>query len=200
MQKDSHGVTGRVDDPPLPRPLQTRTRKPFPESLPRDENRLTQAESCCPDCSDALSYLVEKAAEQLKLMRSAFSVIRNVQAPASRPKERGIAGPELLVQVLTSKYAEHTPLNWHSEIYERHGVTLRRSLLSGWVDACCQLLSPLDETLLRFVLTDGKLHADDTSVPVLLPANGIRKRAGCGPTCVKTATRARRCSSCTHGP
>ncbi|MDW3384292.1 hypothetical protein NQ217_26220, partial [Escherichia coli] len=34
-----------------------------------------------------------------------------VQAPApSRSIERGIAGPGLLARVLTSKYAEHTPL------------------------------------------------------------------------------------------
>jgi hypothetical protein len=57
-------------------------------------------------------------------MRSAFRVIRTVrkkhaskkcdhivQAPApSRPIERGIAGAGLLARVLTSKYAEHTPV------------------------------------------------------------------------------------------
>lgn len=190
MQKDSDERTGRVDDPPVPRPLrQTRTRKPFPESLPRDKKRLKPAESCCPDCGGMLSYLGEDAAEQLELMRSAFRVIRTVrekhacrkcdcivQAPApTRPIERGIAGPGLLARVLTSKYAEHTPLNRQSEIYERQGVRLSRSLLSGWVDACCQLLSPLDEALQRYVLTDGKLHADDTPVPVLLPGNGKTK-------------------------
>ncbi|QGY33167.1 IS66 family transposase, partial [Pantoea cypripedii] len=190
MQKDSDERTGRVDDPPVPRPLrQTRTRKPFPESLPREENRLKPTEVCCPDCGGALSYLGEDAAEQLELMRSAFRVIRTVRekhacrkcdrivqaAAPSRPIERGIAGPGLLARVLTSKYAEHTPLNRQSDIYERQGVTLSRSLLSGWVDACCQLLSPLDEALQRYVLTDGKLHADDTPVPVLLPGNGKTK-------------------------
>ncbi|MCN4473990.1 IS66 family transposase, partial [Escherichia coli] len=124
-------------------------------------------------------------AEQLELMRSAFRVIRTVrekhactqcdaivQAPApSRPIERGIAGPGLLARVLTSKYAEHTPLYRQSEIYGRQGVELSRSLLSGWVDACCRLLSPLEEALHGYVLTDGKLHADDTPVPVLLPGN-----------------------------
>ncbi|MEF7447991.1 IS66 family transposase, partial [Escherichia coli] len=95
-----------------------------------------------------------------------------VQAPApSRPIERGIAGPGLLARVLTSKYAEHTPLYRQSEIYGRQGVELSRSLLSGWVDACCRQLSPLEEALHGYVLTDGKLHADDTPVPVLLPGN-----------------------------
>ena len=35
LQKESDTLTGRVDDPAVQRPLrQTRTRKPFPESLP----------------------------------------------------------------------------------------------------------------------------------------------------------------------
>lgn len=140
-------------DPAVQRPLrQTRPRKPFPESLPRDEKRLLPAAPCCPNCGGSLSYLGEDTAEQLELMRSAFRVIRTVrekhactqcdaivQAPApSRPIERGIAGPGLLARMLTSKYAEHTPL---------------------------------EEALHGDVMTDGKLHADDTPVQVLLPGN-----------------------------
>ncbi|GDD94707.1 transposase [Escherichia coli] len=182
----THFSAVRVYDPAVQRPLrQTRTRKPFPESLPRDEKRLLPAAPCCPNCGGSLSYLGEDTAEQLELMRSAFRVIRTVrekhactqcdaivQAPApSRPIERGIAGPGLLARVLTSKYAEHTPLYRQSEIYGRQGVELSRSLLSGWVDACCRLLSPLEEALHGYVMTDGKLHADDTPVQVLLPGN-----------------------------
>lgn len=186
LQQASDALTGRADDPEVPRPFrQTRTRKPFPESLPRDEKRLLPAATCCPDCGGVLSYLGEDAVEQLELMRSAFRVLRTVrekhacrrcdrivQAPApSRPIKRGIAGPGLLARVLTSKYAEHAPLYRQSEIYARQGVELSRSVLSGWVDACCRLLSPLEEALPHYVLTDGKLHADDTPVPVLLPGN-----------------------------
>ncbi|EHX9379340.1 TPA: hypothetical protein NQE84_004745 [Klebsiella pneumoniae] len=47
-------------------------RKPFPDSLPRDEKRLLPAEPCCPDCGGALSCLGEDTAEQLELMRSAL--------------------------------------------------------------------------------------------------------------------------------
>ena len=82
---------------------------------------------------------------------------------------------EVPAPVLTSKYAEHTPLYRQSEIYGHQGVELSRSLLSGWVDACCRMLSPLEEALRNYVLTDGKLHADDTPVPVLLPGY---KKAG----------------------
>ncbi len=63
LQKESDTLTGRVDDPAVQRPLrQTRTRKPFPESLPRDEKRLLPAASCCPECGGSLSYLGEDAA------------------------------------------------------------------------------------------------------------------------------------------
>ncbi len=42
LQKESDTLTGRVDDPAVQRPLrQTRTRKPFPESLPVTKN------GCC---------------------------------------------------------------------------------------------------------------------------------------------------------
>lgn len=44
-------------------------------------------------------------------------------------------------------------------------------MLSGWGDACCRLLSPVDEAFHGYALTDGQLHADDTPVPVLLPGN-----------------------------
>lgn len=186
LEHDGDVHAGRVDDPAVPRPLrQTRTRKPFPESLPREVSRLLPVEKICPDCGGKLKYLGEDAAEQLELLRSAFKVIRTerekhactrcdriVQAPApSRPIERSIAGPGLLARVLTSKYAEHAPLYRQSEMYARQGVELGRSVLSGWVDACCRLMSPLEKALMQYVLTTGKLHADDTPVPVLLPGN-----------------------------
>jgi transposase len=78
VQKESDTLTGRVDDPAVQRPLrQTRTRKPFPESLPRDEKRLLPA-VMLPGMWLA-EYLGEDAAEQLELMRNAFRVIRTVR-------------------------------------------------------------------------------------------------------------------------
>lgn len=50
LQKESDTLTGRVYDPAVQRPLrQTRTRKPFPESLPRDEKRLLPAAQVLPE-------------------------------------------------------------------------------------------------------------------------------------------------------
>lgn len=100
---------------------QTRTRKPFPASLPRDEKQLQPAEACCPDCGDALSYLGRRC------RRIAGADAQRLPGyPDLREKhvctkcdaiERGIAGPGLLARVLSSKYAEYTPMYRQSEIY-----------------------------------------------------------------------------------
>ena len=118
LQQESDTLTGRVDDPAVQRPLrQTRTRKPFPESLPRDEKRLLPTEPCCPECGGSLSYPGEDAAEQLELMRSAFRLSgqsvksmpavgaiasfrpRLLRAPSNGDRRTGAAGPSADLKV-----------------------------------------------------------------------------------------------------
>ena len=183
-EQDSDRYSGREDDPQVPRQLrQSRHRRPLPAHLPREIHRLESEESCCPECGGEQDYLGEVSAEQLELVSSALKVIRTervkkactkcdciVEAPApSRPIERGIAGPGLLARVLTGKYCEHLPLYRQSEIFARQGVELSRALLSNWVDACCQLMTPLNDALYRYVMNTRKLHTDDTPVKVLAP-------------------------------
>ncbi|EFM2337308.1 IS66 family transposase [Escherichia coli] len=191
-EQDSDRYSGREDDPQVPRQLrQSRHRRPLPAHLPREIHRLEPEESCCPECGGELDYLGEVSAEQLELVSSALKVIRTervkkactkcdciVEAPApSRPIERGIAGPGLLARVLTGKYCEHLPLYRQSEIFARQGIELSRALLSNWVDACCQLMTPLNDTLYRYVMNTRKVHTDDTPVKVLAPG---RKKAKTG--------------------
>lgn len=188
-EEESDRYSGRENDPQVPRQLrQSRHRRPFPEHLSREINRLEPVETNCPECGGELSYLGEVSAEQLELLTSAMKVIRTVrvkkactkcdcivEAPApSRPIERGIAGPGLLARVMTAKFCEHTPLYRLSEILERqHGVTLSRVLLSNWVDACRHLLSAVVDALNQYVMSGRKVHVDDTPVKVLAP--GTRK-------------------------
>jgi transposase len=119
-----------------------------------------------------------------------------VQAPApSRPIARGLAGPGLLAHVLVSKFADHLPLYRQSVIYAREGVELDRSLLANWVGASSALLRPLVDAIRRHVLAGGKLHADDTPIPVLAPGNGKTKTAR-----LWTYVRDDRASGCTTPP
>ena len=165
------------------------TRRPLPEHLPRQTQTHAPKESACPDCGGALCKLGEDVSEMLEYMPASFFVVRHVRpklsctkcdhivqawAP-SRPIERGVAGPGLLAHVLVAKYADHLPLYRQSEIYARHGVELERSTLADWVGGTSRLLEPLLEVLRRYVTASGKLHADDTPVPVLAPGNGKTK-------------------------
>jgi transposase len=164
-------------------------RKPLPEDLPREVVTHLPAHNCCPDCGGALRQFGEDVSEQLERIPATYKVIRHVrpkfacsgcdrvvEAPApARPIDRGLAGPALLAHVLVSKYGDHLPLYRQSQIYAREGVDLDRSTLAGWVGAASELFAPLVAEISKHVLRASKIHADDTPVPVLAPANGKTK-------------------------
>lgn len=165
------------------------SRGPLPEHLPRETRRHEPKEQSCPDCGGALRNLGEDVSELLEYVPAQFKILRHIRvklsctrcervveaAAPSRPIERGIAGPGLLAHVLASKYAHHLPLYRQSEIYAHVGVELERSTLADWVGGASRLLEPLVEALRRYVMAAGKLHADDTPVPVLAPGTGKTK-------------------------
>jgi transposase len=166
-------------------------RRPLPEHLPREVKTFAPKHEACPDCGGALRHLGEDVSEILEYVPARFKVIRQVrpklacsccdrivQEPApSRAIDRGLAGPNLLAHVLVSKYADHLPLYRQSEIYAREGVELERSTLADWVGGASRVLAPLVESVRRYVMDTGKLHGDDTPVPVLAPGNGTTKTA-----------------------
>lgn len=164
-------------------------RQPLPAHLPREVRTHFPKQEACPDCGGALRKLGEDVSEVLERIPESFLVIRHVrvklacaccerivQAPApSRSLERCMAGPGLLAHVLVSKYGDHLPLYRQAEIYAREGVELERSTLADWVGGASRLFQPLVEALRRHVMGAGKLHADDTPVPVLAPGLGKTK-------------------------
>ena len=95
------------------------------------------------------------------------------QAPApSLPIHRGLATPALLAHVLVAKYADHCPLYRQAEIYARGGVELDRSTLADWVGQTARLMRPLVDAVGAHVMAADRVHADDTTVPVLEPGLG----------------------------
>jgi transposase len=161
-------------------------RKPLPDHLPREVVTHAPEGDCCSECGGELRQFGEDVSEQLEYIPDSFKVIRHVrpkftckgcdrivEAPAaSRPIERGLAGPGLLAHVIMSKFGDHLPLYRQSEIYARQDVEISRSTMAGWVGAASELLNPLVDAIRRHVLAGSKLHADDTPLPVLAPGNG----------------------------
>ena len=163
-------------------------RKPLPASLPRDV--VEHAAPCaCPHCGGKLHALGADVTEVLDYVPGAFRVTRHVrpklscracesiaQAPApSLPIRRGLAGPGLLAQVLVAKYCDHLPLHRQAEIYARDGIDLDRSTLADWVGQSARLLRPLVDAVGAHVMAAERVHADDTTVPVLDPGRGTTR-------------------------
>jgi transposase len=163
-------------------------RKPLPEMLPRDV--VEHAAPCaCPKCGGLLRPLGEDVTEVLEYVPGSFRVTRHVrpklscracetiaQAPApSLPIYRGLAGPGLLAHVLVAKYCDHQPLYRQAEIYARDGIDLDRSTLADWVGKTARLMRPLVDAVGAHVMAAARVHADDTTVPVLDPGRGRTK-------------------------
>src|SRR5215469_10232477 len=79
--------------------------------------------------------------------------------------------------ILFEKFGQHQPLNRQAERYAREGVPLSLSTLADQVGACCAVLAPLIERIEAHVFAAGRLHGDDTTVPVLAKGQTITGRA-----------------------
>jgi transposase len=156
-------------------------RRPLPEHLPR-ERIVYSPPSVCPCCGGtALHKIGQDMTETLELIPRQWKVIQHVrekfscraceaisQPPApSHPIARGRAGPKLLAHVLFSKYGLHLPLNRQSAVYAREGIDLDVSTLADWVGAAAATLMPLVDGIRSHVFAAERIHADDTTVPVL---------------------------------
>lgn len=156
-------------------------RKAFPEHLPR-ERVVLPAPTVCPCCgSDKLSKLGETVTETLESIPRQWKVIQTVrekfscrqceaitQPPAPfHVIPRGLAGPSLLAMVLFEKFGQHQPLNRQSERFALEGIDLSLSTLADHVGACAAALKPLHDLIEAHVMAAGRLHGDDTTVPVL---------------------------------
>ncbi|MDI1286113.1 MAG: IS66 family transposase [Reyranella sp.] len=166
------------------------SRKPFPEHLPR-ERVIVPGPTACACCGGTrLSRLGEDVTETLEVVPRQWKVIQTVrekfscrdcesigQAPAPfHVIPRGWAGPSLLAMILFEKYGQHQPLNRQAERYDREGVPLSLSTLADQVGACCTALRPIHERLIAHVLAAGRLHGDDTTVPVLAKGKTVTAR------------------------
>ena len=73
----------------------------------------------------------------------------------------------LLAHVLFAKYWLHLPLNRQSATYARESSGLDVSTLADWVGACAATLMPIVVAIRAHVFAAERIHADDTTVPVL---------------------------------
>ena len=169
-----------------------RTRGPrnLPDNLPVE--RIVEPAPCsCGKCGGLrLRKLGEVVTKTLECEPRRWKIIEHVrekfscrdceaitEPPApSRPIPRGFAGPSLLAMVLVSKFLMHQPLNRQSAAYAREGVEIDTSTLADRVGACVVALDPIVQAIRAHVLRAERIHADDTTVPVLAKLKTVTGR------------------------
>ena len=167
------------------RPASVRT---LPDHLPREEivHEPASGACACPNCGGTLRRLGADAHEMLDVMPVLWRVVRQVrpkyscrrcekivQAPAPvSAVARGRATFATLAHVVVSKFDHHLPLYRQAEMMAAQGLDVDRSTLAGWTGQAAALLDPVVSRIRDAVLEAGKIHADDTPVPVLDPGRG----------------------------
>jgi transposase len=156
-------------------------RHTFPEHLPRERVVIDPPTAC--DCcgGNRLRKLGEDVTRTLESQPRRWKVIETVrekftcrdcekitQAPAPfHVVPRGWAGPSLLAMIMFEKFGQHQPLNRQAERYALEGVPIALSTMADAVGSVCSVLDPLRRLIEAHVMAAERLHADDTTVPVL---------------------------------
>ena len=162
-------------------------RRPLPQDLPREiiEIEPSDEEKICSVCHNEKQRIGSEETEKLEYAPASFYVKRYLrhkyackqcqgdisigQLPAMAI-DKGIPGEGLLAHIITSKYADHAPLNRLEGILKRHGVDVTVSNMCDWVGKCAELLEPLIKRIHQLILVSPKINTDDTAIPIKSPS------------------------------
>jgi transposase len=156
-------------------------RNTFPDHLPRERVVIDPPTTCECCGGNRLRKLGEDVTRTLETQPRRWKVIETVrekftcrdcekitQAPAPfHVVSRGWAGPSLLAMIMFEKFGQHQPLNRQAERYALEGVPIALSTMADAVGSVCAALDPLRRLIEAHVMAAERLHADDTTVPVL---------------------------------
>ena len=123
------------------------------------------------EVTEELDWKPAKFIKRLYIRPKYANADRIIIAPLpARLIEKGLPGAGLLTQVIVSKYEDHLPLYRQEKIYrERHGVTLSRQTLCGWVEAAADWLAPIYREMKAALVTQDYLQVDETPIRYLDP-------------------------------
>ena len=164
-------------------------RKPLPDGLSTEE--LIYAAPCnCPTCGGT-SFLkaLDRVVQVLEHVPASVKIVRHVEKRMickecdttvagempTLPIERGKPRPGLLAHIMVSKFDDHIPLYRLSEMYDRLGIDISRSVMADWVGRVSALLTPIVLLIRAHIAPLDRIHTDDTPVDVLDPKRGKTK-------------------------
>lgn len=164
-------------------------RRPLPAHLPRVEviHDLQEEVKIC-DCGVALTCIGEEVSEKLDIVPATVRVIRHIRKKyacracegvesqegavkiAPLPPQiipQGIVTPDLLAHIIVGKFIDALPFYRQTKQFERMGIDLCRSTLSGWAIqvafACMVLIDLLQEEIRGGPI----INIDETTLQVM---------------------------------
>ena len=158
-------------------------RRPLPSSLPRETIVIEPEpeEKICAECHNDKDKIGEEVTEKLEYSPASFYVKRyvrpkygcktcdtNIVIGALPPMviDKGVPGESVLAHIITSKFADHNPLNRLEGIFKRHGVEITVSNMCDWVGVSADLLEPLVDRMHELIRQSPVIHTDDTRIPI----------------------------------
>jgi transposase len=156
-------------------------RQPLARHLKRERivHDLAEAEKHCAGCGKDLRLIAEETSERYEYIPASMKVIQDVclkyacdctvrtATKPPQPIEKSTAGASLLAQVIVAKWADHQPLHRQEQMFARHGVTISRKTMGGWMTQCAALLDPLYGAMKKELFGSKVIGTDDTGVKVL---------------------------------
>lgn len=182
-------ASGKAPLPELDETVEVAKRKPLPDNLPTED--LVYAAPCnCPTCGGT-SFLkaADKVVQVMEHVPASVKIVRHIEkrlickdcdttvagVMPTLPIERGKPGPGLLAHIMVAKFDDHIPLYRLSEMYDRIGIDISRSVMADWVGRVSVLIDPLIDLIKAYVSASSRIHTDDTPVDVLDPGRGKTK-------------------------
>jgi transposase len=182
----------RSGNPPLPAlndAVEKPKRRPLPDGL-LTEDRVYAAPCNCPTCG-GMSFLkgADRVIQVMEHVPASVKIVRHIEKRLicrdcdttvsgdmpTLPIERGKPGPGLLAHIMVAKFDDHIPLYRLSEMYDRLGIDISRSVMADWVGRVSVLLTPLILLIRAHIAAVDRIHTDDTPVDVLDPGRGKTK-------------------------
>lgn len=165
------------------------SRNPREHNLPEQEIEIpVDEEKCnCPNCKSTLVKIGEEVTRQLEYTPAQFFVKRYVRDKLAcknchetivtadvpyQPIQKGMPGPGMLAHILTSKYADHLPLQRLKGIFKRSGLHLNANTMCDWIKSASTLLQSLFMVMLANILESQIVSTDSTGIVV---RNGNKK-------------------------
>ena len=167
-------------------------RKPLPDHLPTEKvvYTLPEEETICPCCSKQRPLIESKPTRELEFIpakvivkeyyiekygactcdefqnREDLPEIIEAKAP-KRLIPGGIASPNLIAHIITSKFSDHIPLYRLEKIFRRIDVNITRQNMSNWSLAVSSKCEDVVKHIREVAISGKIINMDETTVQVL---------------------------------